>query len=826
MLSTPHYITELVSRALRQDKLAGISIMLRNIAEAVNAFGCILWQVAPGANLNSDPPTGSLFVLSDWFASQQHDVMHDLPIAKSVTGKAIINQVPITVDDIWKADQENKVNTKDPFLRNADIRAMCSIPIRFADGDLGAVNLYRTTPDGFNSVEMAQAEQMALLVPALYQTIRHEISFALIRKINERLHEAELQAPEAPQAISREAAGNTILEITKLVADAFQCIEASIFLEDPRQNPGVFELKATTWPVPFKKTSYRSDDEGLTGWVLKHRKAVKIFDLAHFERKKELIQNEYPTINWLDSLDIKSTVRQILELEENKDAPPLSFMAVPIVKGEKIYGLIRCSVAFEGAYYFAEREVALLTLVAEQISRYWSTWLARCQVQDENETWRDFVDSIKHLNSFVYRELTREAPDEHRIFAEAMRVASRVIKGAEIIDVRLLDDAKENLYFAEPHGDAWKAGTPDEKEKRLARRYSVTDKPPTSAGAYVFQTGKVHVMPDVHADRYYSELFPATRRMIIAPIKVEDKKFGVLDIRGVGKLDFPHHAASIAELIGQQLGMYSFLAGSIGELRKAQGELSRSLEQLQKLQRGQVQIFQDLSHQFKTPILQAQRQIQLVLTEVSDERLRQRLWAIRGLCSKAKRVSYNTQLFSALARGEPIPLKTHSPLRIEELIRLLIEAAEDNRLMLDQRRNIEFHVDAESFTKYDPKKPRIKQLQADKDLLEQAVTDILDNAGKYSYRNTVVRISGGRTGGGKFYIAIENRGLELTGNELTKSRERGFRGEKAKQTTGEGSGIGLWIVDHIMKAHGGELEIQSEKQDTQVRLIFPSDKVM
>ena len=116
-------------------------------------------------------------------------------------------------------------------------------------------------------------------------------------------------------------------------------------------------------------------------------------------------------------------------------------------------------VAREGAYYFAEREVALLTLVAEQISRYWSTWLARCQVQDENETWRNFVDSIKHLNSFGYRELTREAPDERRIFAKAMSVASSVIKGAEIIDVRLLDEAKENLYFAEPHGAAWDVGS-------------------------------------------------------------------------------------------------------------------------------------------------------------------------------------------------------------------------------------------------------------------------------------------------------------------------------------------------------------------------------
>jgi signal transduction histidine kinase len=43
-------------------------------------------------------------------------------------------------------------------------------------------------------------------------------------------------------------------------------------------------------------------------------------------------------------------------------------------------------------------------------------------------------------------------------------------------------------------------------------------------------------------------------------------------------------------------------------------------------------------------------------------------------------------------------------------------------------------------------------------------------------------------------------------------------------TTGEGSGIGLWIVDHIMKAHEGELIVVPTTSDgiTEVKLVFPS----
>jgi nitrogen-specific signal transduction histidine kinase len=43
---------------------------------------------------------------------------------------------------------------------------------------------------------------------------------------------------------------------------------------------------------------------------------------------------------------------------------------------------------------------------------------------------------------------------------------------------------------------------------------------------------------------------------------------------------------------------------------------------------------------------------------------------------------------------------------------------------------------------------------------------------------------------------------------------------------GEGNGIGLWVVDNIMKAHRGELEIFPTTADkfTQVRLLFPIHK--
>jgi len=48
-------------------------------------------------------------------------------------------------------------------------------------------------------------------------------------------------------------------------------------------------------------------------------------------------------------------------------------------------------------------------------------------------------------------------------------------------------------------------------------------------------------------------------------------------------------------------------------------------------------------------------------------------------------------------------------------------------------------------------------------------------------------------------------------------------GAVARLVAGEGSGIGLWIADEIMKAHGGILDIipTTPERITRIRLMFP-----
>jgi signal transduction histidine kinase len=419
---------------------------------------------------------------------------------------------------------------------------------------------------------------------------------------------------------------------------------------------------------------------------------------------------------------------------------------------------------------------------------------------------------VGQLNRFVLNELIKEIPDEKTIFKEALRVTKSSIKGANILDVRMLNTETRELYFAQTYGPAWEQGDTDTVESRHKITYFVDNKPPQSTGEYVYQSGKVQSFKDPSKSPFYAGKvnFSGVKSMIVAPIKVAEETLGVLDILSTRTRFFPGNANRIAELLGQQIGLYHYLASAIKRLRQAESDLKHEIDE-------RNQMLEDLSHQVKTPINQAFRRARRLLeSEIDDKRIIQ-LQAVRGLCGKAKRVSMSMKLLATLARGEQIELKLEN-LYSDYLRRLLIEAAVDSQLMIESSRRIKVDVKRETFYLQE-----LNRVKVDLDLLEQAIGNIVDNACKYSYEETTVQIYGGLTRNGRFHISVVNEGLPISLKDVNHCVERGWRSDTAKLVTGEGSGIGLWIVKSIMDAHGGELLIipTTSQSKTDVKLIFP-----
>jgi signal transduction histidine kinase len=196
--------------------------------------------------------------------------------------------------------------------------------------------------------------------------------------------------------------------------------------------------------------------------------------------------------------------------------------------------------------------------------------------------------------------------------------------------------------------------------------------------------------------------------------------------------------------------------------------------------------------------------------------MRPALSKILGLCGKAKRVALNTEFFAQLD-GEREPPFHPKLLRFKDFMRVLSEGAEDKESVVGPERGIRVRVDKSSFEILNH-----RDVVADIVLLDQAIRNLLDNAGKYSFENTEIVIHGGYSDKA-LHVSVDNTGLALRSDEVVFCTIRGWRSDKARWTTGEGSGIGLWLVEKIMKRHKGELVITPTNSEslTQVHLVLP-----
>lgn len=807
-----HSVATLLQHMYAADSLADVTKTLRAIADHLNCVGSILWRVR--GNSHSLPPDNGLYLypLAQSFAYQQTCHFHTLPLENSLTGTAISTRQPLQTSD---ASNDHRVYLHD-FICSLQIKTILSAPLQYHDQVLGALNLYRLAAQPFNDDEIDLVMQLSNVLPLSYEALWNNIGLRLVTRLSQVIESANPGTAQKSPTLNRH--GQPLESVTDLISKSYQCLETSVFLTDTITNPSEFHLRATTWPWPesFPKPTYRSEESTLTSWVIRHRTPVTIYDLFEFRAESQHILRSHPDISWSDSLQISPALRRYLKLADDADLLPLSFMAAPIVVGDRVIGAIRCSAPLHSPYYFGDRDLALLGIIASQIGQYWTTTVGQHDLIDESRSWRALVDSVGQLTALAKRELSRPTPNEQYILREALRVASSSIQGADILDIRLFDESRGELYLAATYGDAWHSGSTSDRDQRIKKRYPVNGELHRSIGASVFLTREVYMANDSTHD-VADDMFPETRRILVVPIVMEDKCFGVIDIRGVGDNAFPRHARSIAGLLGEQLGLYHYLSMLIGRMQTAESELRRSME-------VQARTMEDLKHQLSTPIIQLHKRIQSVLLSravMSDEYLLRRLQAVRGLSSKSKRVSMNTGLFAALAAESVIPFESVR-LSFERLSRLLAEAAADTEIMLERYRSISVRVEKRSIEIV-----RDFEVDVDPNLLEQAVSCILDNAGKYSFNDTTIRVYCGVTGTGRFHITVANTGIKLLPSDVRFCSTRGWRSQQAIDSTGEGTGIGLWVVDAIMKAHGGELVVVPTSSDgvTEAKLVFPAARL-
>ena len=117
--------------------------------------------------------------------------------------------------------------------------------------------------------------------------------------------------------------------------------------------------------------------------------------------------------------------------------------------------------------------------------------------------------------------------------------------------------------------------------------------------------------------------------------------------------------------------------------------------------------------------------------------------------------------------------------------------------------------------------PGLPRLSADPDSIGQVVSNLVQNAARYTIDGGDISVRLGADGG-TIRCAITNSGPEIPRDDLPLIWERLHRVDRSRARATGGAGIGLAIVRQIIEAHGGNVGAQSGEGRTEIWFRLPA----
>ena len=101
-------------------------------------------------------------------------------------------------------------------------------------------------------------------------------------------------------------------------------------------------------------------------------------------------------------------------------------------------------------------------------------------------------------------------------------------------------------------------------------------------------------------------------------------------------------------------------------------------------------------------------------------------------------------------------------------------------------------------------------VKADEEKIRRVLSNLVDNAIKYSNRNSTIEASFYNVDGKSVLVEISDEGVGIPEEQIQRIFERFYRTDQARSRKEGGSGLGLAICKHIIEAHGQSIHVRSK----------------
>lgn len=248
------------------------------------------------------------------------------------------------------------------------------------------------------------------------------------------------------------------------------------------------------------------------------------------------------------------------------------------------------------------------------------------------------------------------------------------------------------------------------------------------------------------------------------------------------------------------------VTGDGGELDGLAANLNDMLDRIEGLMSGLREVSDNIAHDLKTPLNRLRNSAEAALRDPRGEDAYR-----EGLERTIEKADELIKTFNALlliARLEAGPLEESLEnfdlgALVEDVAELYMPAAEEAGFNLA--------VDAEKGI----------DVSANRQLIGQAVANLIDNAVKYSrggQPGSAITVIAARSGGGAL-ISVGDRGPGISRADRERVLKRFVRLEESR--TKPGTGLGLSLVAAVARLHHGEVRLEDNEPGLKVVLVFP-----
>ena len=236
----------------------------------------------------------------------------------------------------------------------------------------------------------------------------------------------------------------------------------------------------------------------------------------------------------------------------------------------------------------------------------------------------------------------------------------------------------------------------------------------------------------------------------------------------------------------------------VDEIKDYDTKRKSEFSEMKKQESFRREFIGNLAHEIKTPLFTSQSYILTLLDGALDDKTvnKKYLKTASKAIDRLNLIVKDLDLINKIESGESN--LNRSKFDIIQLIQNVFE-------MLDfsaKKKNIEMIVE------YENNPPEL--VLADKEKIEQVLTNLVDNSIKYGKNNGTTEIVVQDLIEDKIIVRVTDNGIGFKKEDYNRIFERFYRIDKSGNRSSGGSGLGLAIVKHIIDAHDEKIYVESQ----------------